>query len=183
MSAGVPSQMIAAEVDLARHVARRYKLHDVGLRHLGTPVNDVFAVTSAEGEFALKLYHRNRTLTAVQWEIDLLIHLYRRGAPVVQPIHGRNGYLEHLTVDRQQYVAAFFTWAAGSKPTPGDETYGLLGEAAARIHRAADSFAPSAVRENYDAVGDLRVVAWKLGVAESSRGAPLLRRTGSARHC
>lgn len=297
MSAGVPSQMIAAEIDLARHVARRYKLHDVGLRHLGTPVNDVFAVTSAEGEFALKLYHRNRTLTAVQWEIDLLIHLYRRGAPVVQPIHGRDGYLEHLTVDRQQYVAAFFTWAAGSKPTPGDETYGLLGEAAARIHRAADSFAPSAVRENYDAavlvdeqlqrmnrllmqagrwqqavtlgerlkrrlaeptldwgichmdltldnvhlaegltvfdfdstgtcsravepwgvlrspaayfqawlagyraarsfgaadeaavaafgiVGDLRVVAWKLGVAESSRGAPLLRRTGSARHC
>jgi Ser/Thr protein kinase RdoA (MazF antagonist) len=142
MSAGVPSQMIAAEIDLARHVARRYKLHDVGLRHLGTPVNDVFAVTSAEGEFALKLYHRNRTLTAVQWEIDLLIHLYRRGAPVVQPIHGRDGDLEHLTVDGQQYVAAFFTWAAGSKPTPGDETYGLLGEAAARIHRAADSFAP-----------------------------------------
>jgi Ser/Thr protein kinase RdoA (MazF antagonist) len=143
--------MIAAEVDLARQVASRYKLHDVGLRHLGTPVNDVFAVASAEGEFAVKLYHRNRTPEAVQWEIDLLIHLYRRGAPVVQPIRGRDGYLEHLAADGQQYVAVLITWATGSKPTPGYETYGLLGEAAARIHRAADSFAPSAVRETYDA--------------------------------
>jgi hypothetical protein len=41
--------------------------------------------------------------------------------------------------------------AAGSKPTPGYQTYGLLGEAAALIHRAADDIAPSAARENYDA--------------------------------
>jgi Ser/Thr protein kinase RdoA (MazF antagonist) len=119
VSAGMPSQMLAAEVDLARQLARRYKLHDVGLRHLGTPVNDIFAVTSAEREFALKLYHRNRTLKAVQWEIDLLIHLHRRGAPVGQPIRGRDGHLEHRTVDGQQHVAVLFTWAAGSKPTPG----------------------------------------------------------------
>jgi Ser/Thr protein kinase RdoA (MazF antagonist) len=135
----------------ASQLASRYKLHDVGLRHLGTPVNDVFAVTAAEGEFALKLYHRNRITNAVQWEIDLLIHLHCRGAPVARPIRGEAGYLERLTVDGQQHVAVLFTWAAGSKPIPGYQTYGLLGEAAARIHRAADGFTPSSARENYDA--------------------------------
>jgi Ser/Thr protein kinase RdoA (MazF antagonist) len=57
---------------------------------------------------------------------------------VAQPIRGRNGYLEDLTVEGQPRVAVLFTWAAWAIPAPGYETYGLLGEAAARIHRAAD---------------------------------------------
>ena len=44
-----------------------------------------------------------------------------------------------------------FTWAPGSKPTPGHETYHRLGSAAARIHHAADGFADSPEREIYDA--------------------------------
>jgi Ser/Thr protein kinase RdoA (MazF antagonist) len=56
--------------DLERQFASRYKLRNVELSHLGTPVNDVVAVTSSAGEFALKLHHRKRTLRAVQWEID-----------------------------------------------------------------------------------------------------------------
>jgi Ser/Thr protein kinase RdoA (MazF antagonist) len=144
--------MTTLESDVTRQVTGRYNLHGVGVRHLGTPVNDVVAVAAAEGEFALKLYHRNRTPKAVQWEIDLLIHLHRCGAPVVQPVRGRNGYLEDLTVDGRPRVAVLFTWAAGAKPAPDYETYGLLGEAAARIHRAADGFALSPARERYDAV-------------------------------
>jgi Ser/Thr protein kinase RdoA (MazF antagonist) len=92
-----------------RQLASRYQLHEVRMRHLGTPVNDVFAVTSAEGEFALKLYHRNRTPSAVQWEIDLLTHLHNRWAPVVQPIRGRNGYLEQL----RSSAAYLQAWLAG----------------------------------------------------------------------
>ena len=89
---------------LARELTERYQLHEVGLTDLGALVNDVVAVSAAEGEFALKVYHRNRTLSAVQWEVDLLIHLHRRGAPVVPPIRGRNGYLEDFTVEGQQRV-------------------------------------------------------------------------------
>jgi Ser/Thr protein kinase RdoA (MazF antagonist) len=143
--------MSAIDSDLARQLAGRYKLRDVELRHLGTPVNDVLAVTSTAGVFALKLYHRQRTQQAVQWEIDLVRHLFGRGAPVVQPIRGWNGYLEHLTVAGQQHIAVLFAWAPGSKPDPGYETYALLEEAAARIHGAADGFAPSPARESYDA--------------------------------
>ena len=143
--------MTHIDSDLPKQLASRYKLHDVRLRHLGTPVNDVLAVTAGEGEFAYKLYHRNRTPSAVEWEIDLLLHLLDGGAPVAQPIHGRNGYLERLTVDGHQRVAVLFRWAPGAKPAPEPETYRLLGAAAARIHRAAEGFAPSTERENYDA--------------------------------
>jgi Ser/Thr protein kinase RdoA (MazF antagonist) len=143
--------MTLVDSDLSSQLASCYHLHDVGLRHLGTPVNDVLAVTAAEGKFALKLYHRNRSREAVAWEIELLLHLHRGGAPVVQPIRGRDGHLQRLTVDGQQHVGVLFPWAPGAKPTPGLKTYRLLGTAAARIHRAADGFAASMARESYDA--------------------------------
>jgi Ser/Thr protein kinase RdoA (MazF antagonist) len=143
--------MSLVDSDLTRQLASRYRLGDVELRHLGTPVNDVVAVNSAAGEFALKLYHRKRTPQAVQWEVDLVRHLFRRGAPVAQPIRGRDGYLEYLTLADHQHIVVLFAWASGCKPDTGYETYGLLGEAAARIHRAADGFAPSPARESYDA--------------------------------
>jgi Ser/Thr protein kinase RdoA (MazF antagonist) len=87
----------------------------------------------------------------VQWEIGLLLHLLGAGAPVVRPVRGRNGYLEHVLVDGQPRIAVLFTWAPGSKPPPTEETYGLLGDAAARIHRPAYTFAPSPAREDYNA--------------------------------
>ena len=136
---------------LARELTEHYELHDVELIDLGAPVNDVMAVAAVEGEFALKLYHRGRTRQAVQWEVDLLIHLHRRGAPVAQPVRGRSGYLQSFDFNGQRRVAVLFAWAPGAKPAPGDETYRLLGEAAARIHRAADGFDPSPIREKYDA--------------------------------
>jgi Ser/Thr protein kinase RdoA (MazF antagonist) len=143
--------MTSLDSDLARQLTGRYNLHGVGLRRLDTAVNDVVAVSAEEGDFALKLYHRNRTPKAVEWEIDLLVHLHHRGGPVAQPIRGRNGYLEDLTVDGKQRIAVLSTWAPGAKPAPSDETYGLLGEAAARIHRAAEGFDTSPARERYDA--------------------------------
>jgi len=75
--------MSVVDSDLTRQLTSRYGLRDVELRHLGAPVNDVVAVNSAAGEFALKLYHRKRTPQAVQWKIDLVRHLFRRGAPVI----------------------------------------------------------------------------------------------------
>jgi Ser/Thr protein kinase RdoA (MazF antagonist) len=135
---------------LTRLLTEHYGLHEVGLTDLEIPVNDVVAVSAAEGEFALKVYHRKRTLQAVQWEVDLLLHLHRDGAPVVPPIRGRNGYLEEFLVDGQPRAAVLFGWAPGAKPRPGYETYVALGDSAARIHRAADGFAASPMRETYD---------------------------------
>jgi Ser/Thr protein kinase RdoA (MazF antagonist) len=134
--------MSDATLGLPRQLTKIYGLHDVGFRRLNTPVNDVFRVTSSTGEFALKLYHRNRTAEAVEWEADLVAYLHARGAPVVRPIRGRDGYLEHLVVEGRERLTVLFTWAPGAKPTPGLQTYRLLGEAAARIHHVADGLPP-----------------------------------------
>jgi Ser/Thr protein kinase RdoA (MazF antagonist) len=48
-------------------------------------------------------------------------------------------------------VAVLFEWASGEKPAPEQDTYTLLGKAAAQIHQAADTFPSSLQRENYDA--------------------------------
>lgn len=143
--------MNPVESELAAQLAVRHRLHDVELRRLDTLVNEVFLVRAVEGQFAFKVYHRNRTLPAVRWEVELLLALHRGGAPVVQPVAGQDGYLEHVTVDGEDLVAVLFTWAPGAKPAPSHETYVRLGEAAARIHRAADGFDPSPDRESFDA--------------------------------
>jgi Ser/Thr protein kinase RdoA (MazF antagonist) len=143
--------MSLVDSDLTRQLASRYRLGDVELRHLGTPVNDVVAINSAVGEFALKLYHRRRTLQAVQWEIDLVRHLFRRGAPVAQPIRGRDDYLEHLTVADQQHIAVLLPGPPGPSPIPDTRPTDCSGKRPPRIHRAAEGFAPSAARESYDA--------------------------------
>jgi Ser/Thr protein kinase RdoA (MazF antagonist) len=177
-----------------------YGLHDVGLRRLNTPVNDVFRVTSSTGDFALKLYHRNRTAEAVEWEADLVAYLHAHGAPVVRPIGGRDGYwlrdrlsdpaldrgvchmdltldnvhlIDHLIVF--DFDSAGTCWRAG-------EPWGVLKSSACYFqawvagYRAIRTFstADEAAVAAFGILGDLRVTAWKLGVAASSRGSPLL---------
>jgi hypothetical protein len=100
---------------LVRELARCYDRHDIRLQLLHTPVNDVFAVTAAEGTFACKLYHRNRGAAAVDWEIDLLLHMRLGGAPVVPPIRGQNGYLVASGLLAAGCTPAI--WVLGSAPT------------------------------------------------------------------
>jgi Ser/Thr protein kinase RdoA (MazF antagonist) len=121
------------------------------MRRLSTPVNDVFVLETSTDRFALKLYHAKRTLEQVQWEVDLLLHLRQRHAPVVAPVPGRHGPVEVLTVGGASRVAVLYEWAPGAKPSPAPAVYGLLGAAAAHVHAAADSFSSSLPREEHDA--------------------------------
>lgn len=139
------------KMNLEQQIGDRFGLSNVICEQLNTPANDVIAVTTPTGRFALKLYHAQRTAAAVQWELDLIVHLMQHGAPVAKPVRGKHGYVESLRVDGRDRVAALFEWAAGSKPTPARDTYILLGKAAAQIHQAADTFPSSLLRENYDA--------------------------------
>jgi Ser/Thr protein kinase RdoA (MazF antagonist) len=128
-----------------------YGLKDVTYEHLGTPVNDVLAVSARQGRFALKLYHDNRTASAVQWELDLLVHLLERGAPVAKAVPASQSHVEHLILDDKERIASLFEWVSGEKPSPSRDVYMSLGRAAALIHAAADTFTSSLPRENYDA--------------------------------
>jgi len=140
-----------AGAPLERQLAARYELGDVSLERLRVPVNDVVAVTTPHGRFALKLYNtRTRTAAAVQWEVDLVRHLLRHGAPVVAPIPGPHGDVETFWLDGEQRVGVLFSWAPGEQPTASRSTYLLLGQAAALIHAAADTFASPLPRDAYD---------------------------------
>lgn len=129
-----------------------FGLSNPHLEYLNTLVNDVAIVTAASGNFALKLYNaKARTVKDVRWELDLIEHLVAHGAPVMRPVRGKHGSVETFTVVGRERAAAVFEWVPGGKPRPSRETYVLLGETAARIHKAADVFEPTWVRFAYDA--------------------------------
>lgn len=138
-------------MNLEQHLKSSFGLSNIQCEYLNTPTNDVFAVTTPTGRFALKLYHLQRTVAQVQWEVDLIIHLLSKGAPVAKPIRGKHGYVEAWHVDGRDRATVLFAWVPGEKPQPARDTYMLLGQAAARIHYAADTFTSLFTRESYDA--------------------------------
>jgi Ser/Thr protein kinase RdoA (MazF antagonist) len=159
-------------VALDEQLEEVFGLRDVSYEPVNTLVHDVFAVTTPAGRFALKLYApRARDAAGVQWELDLLNHLVRNGAPVAKPVPGRHGHLEILRTDNGPRVAVLFKWAPGAKPAPGHRTYFLLGEAAARIHAAADTFSSSLPRERYgsDVLIDEQLQRMKSHLVEAGR--------------
>src|SRR3954453_8668672 len=109
-------------VDIVRGVALEddlrvnYGLAVVELRSLSTPVNDVFVVRTPSDNFALKLYHRNRRLEQVRWEVELLLHLRERHAPIAAPVEGRHGPVDVLDVEGASRPAVLYEWAPGDKP-------------------------------------------------------------------
>src|SRR5581483_8037111 len=98
---------------LEQHIEHYFGLNSVICEPLNTPVNDVITVTTPTCRFALKLYHIHRTPAEVQWELDLIVHLMRNGAPVAKPVPGKHGYVELLRVDGRNRAAALFEWAPG----------------------------------------------------------------------
>lgn len=137
---------------VAQQLKDYYGLDSPDCKNLNTLANYAIEVTSPTGHFALKIYNpASRTTAEVQWEIDLTLHLIKNGAPVAKPVAGKNGsYLQKFVVDGQDLTAVLFEWAAGEKPKPELSTYTLIGEAAAKIHNAADTFTSELAREKYD---------------------------------
>lgn len=135
---------------IEQQLTKIFGLQNPHCKSLNTLANYAIEVTDPNGQYALKLYHDNRTREDVQWELDLTIHLIRCGVPVAKPIQGKNGYLQTITFDGVERTALLFVWAPGEKPKPKISTYLLLGAAAAQLHQAADTFSSSLKREKYD---------------------------------
>lgn len=138
---------------ITKQLQELYGLEDVICKNLSTLANYAIEVASPAGHFALKIYNpASRTTLEVQWEIDLTLHLIKNDAPVARPVAGTNGrYTQTFAAGDQDVTAVLFEWAAGEKPKPELSTYVLVGEAAARIHDAADTFTSELFREKYDA--------------------------------
>lgn len=114
----------------------------------------MFSVATGDGErFALKLYHRGRRAKDVRWEVELVDHLRRHGAPVMRALANVGGEVVHTySWDGETRIGVVSEWAPGAKPQPTADNYALLGEAAAaRIHAAGDSFPMPPASRRYDA--------------------------------
>lgn len=137
---------------VAQQLKDYYGLDSPTCKNLNTLANYAIEVTSPTSHFALKIYNpASRAATEVQWEIDLTLHLIKNGAPVANPVAGKNdSYLQTFVVDGQDLATVLFEWAAGQKPKPELSTYTLIGKAAAQIHNAANSFTSALPREKYD---------------------------------
>lgn len=138
---------------IAEQMKNKYSFENTVCKNLNTLANYAIEVSSPAGHFALKIYNpASRTAPEVQWEIDLTMHLINNGAPIASPVAGKDGeYLQSIDIDGQGHVGVVFEWAPGEKPKPELSTYTLIGEAAARIHNAADTFTSDLPREKYDA--------------------------------
>ncbi|MBP6042210.1 phosphotransferase [Candidatus Saccharibacteria bacterium] len=129
----------------------KFGLEDPKCKNLNTLANDSYEVVTSDGHFALKVYNATaRTAQDVRWELDLTLHLINNSVPAAKPVKGKDGYLQSFNVDGQERAAVLFEWADGEKPKPELSTYTLIGEAAAKIHEAADTFKSDLPREEYD---------------------------------
>lgn len=138
---------------ITKQLEVKFGLYNVVCKDLNTLANYAIEAMSPTGHFALKIYNpASRTAAEIQWEIDLTLHLIKNGAPVALPVVGKNSeYLQTFSIDGQNFTSVLFEWATGEKPKPELSTYVLVGEAAARIHEAADTFTSELPREKYDA--------------------------------
>ena len=146
-------------MNLEQQIQDQFDFSNVVYEHLNTPTNDVLAVATPTDKFALKLYNiQSRTAKDVQWELDL-DNVHRHG--------------DRITV---------FDFDSAGECWRSIEPYGVLisskeyfeawldGYRSVRPFNLQDEKAVAA----FGIIGDLRGVAWKLGLARSSRGKPLL---------
>jgi Ser/Thr protein kinase RdoA (MazF antagonist) len=138
--------------DLRDHLAETYRLPFTGCTLLRSLVNDVYRLTTATGDYVLKLY-AVRSLPDILWEAGLSTHLseHRVATPPVIPL-GDGAPVGVLTMpegDRPYLLTGFVD---GSKPQAPftDDLYRVFGELVARFHTATDTFAPALARSAAD---------------------------------
>ncbi|MCA9938318.1 MAG: phosphotransferase [Anaerolineales bacterium] len=97
------------------------------------------------GIYYLRAYRRHwRTLADIQYELDVLNHLKRKGFPAAQPVPYRDGqyFCAVSAVEGTRYLA-LFTEAPGAEISYAQEPATLArryGQAVAHMHHALDDF-------------------------------------------
>jgi Ser/Thr protein kinase RdoA (MazF antagonist) len=127
---------------------------------LGNPVTcrllihgfaDHYLIQTPEGRFVLRVYqapratgHSWRTASEIRYEVDLSLHLKRKGIAVSVPIARKDGtFLQSLQAAEGERYAVLFTYLEGEELSPAsmDEAKSLFyGSAVAEMHNAADDF-------------------------------------------
>src|SRR5208282_3120032 len=116
-------------------------------------LNDTFRVQTTDGSYALRVYRAgSRSLSQIQNELDVLLHLDRKGVPVAKPVARQDGGLLSL-VDQPEggRYAVLFTYAEGEQSGEHTEAQARsFGAAAAELHAASDDFVSAHARFSLD---------------------------------
>jgi Ser/Thr protein kinase RdoA (MazF antagonist) len=145
----------------------RLVLYDFGLRAsrpihlLQIGLNDHYALHTDQGDFAIRVYRSGwRSNEAVEWELGLVDHLARSGAPVAACISRLDGrwFSEIQAIEGRRQVAVFryapgrYTHfgATGRNRISPAECAEQFGRSVAQIHAAADSYRTKMPRFHLD---------------------------------
>ncbi|MGE5122890.1 MAG: phosphotransferase enzyme family protein [Acidobacteriaceae bacterium] len=118
--------------------------------------NHTYRVKTAEGgAYYLRVYRRPwRTLADIQYELDLLSHLQRKGFPAAYPIPYKDGQLFCARpAPEGQRILVLFQEAPGVEISYGAEPVTIArryGQAVAQMHNALDDFHSSHSRFQLD---------------------------------
>lgn len=91
--------------------------------------------------YILTMYEFRIELDDLPYFLSLLDHLAARGCPVPRTIHDRDGRLFRMVGDKAIALIEFLPGVSVSVPTVGQTR--AVGEALARLHLAAEGFAPA----------------------------------------
>jgi Ser/Thr protein kinase RdoA (MazF antagonist) len=126
----------------------------VECRLLSPRLNDTYIVITNDNQYILRVYqakHENgrmwRTITDILYEIDLLLHLDRKGVTVSTPIARKDGvFIQTVLAPEGIRPIVLFSYAPGTiliPPELTNESSTLYGYAMAEIHAATDDFVSS----------------------------------------
>ncbi|UQZ32665.1 hypothetical protein C2I18_03280 [Paenibacillus sp. PK3_47] len=121
------------------------ELYEIGdtleCRFISNGLNDTYTVKTSSGKYILRIYKAHwRSKPDIDFEIEMLNHLYRKDIPASVPVIRKSGeYLIELDAAEGQRFAVLFTYAEGGY-SDQQESCGLYGEQVARMHLALDDF-------------------------------------------
>jgi Ser/Thr protein kinase RdoA (MazF antagonist) len=124
----------------------------VECKFLAYGLNDTYLVRTVDERYILRVYRsRWRSLADIDYELEALTHLDRKGVPVAAPIARKDGaFLRQLNAPEGVRLVALFGYANGRELSQDQEQNYLYGRAAAAIHVAADSFVSRHARFQLD---------------------------------
>ena len=144
---------IAAEA-LLTHVVPSYRIErPLECVFWERGANDTYRVRCAGARYSLRVYRRGAfPRDAIEFEIEVLIHLHRRGVPVAYPIARASGdYLTEIAAPEGARLVLLTAFADGAVPDyDAPENARLVGESVARMHRALDGFGTARERARLD---------------------------------
>ena len=147
---------------LVSRVLTEYQIGSiVECRLLSPRLNDTYIVRTTDNQYILRVYQAQhhtgrtwRTITDILYEIDLLLHLDRKGVAVSTPIARKDGvFLQTVLAPEGIRPIVLFSYAPGTlliPPELTDESSTLYGYALAEMHAATDDFVSSHSRFQLD---------------------------------